>query len=127
LPELRRRSVANVAGAWGGRTSIVVDNALNQQFDVEVPDKDWVTGVILQALLMAVSRCKPKGQMSIHSDQSSQLTRMDWASFVKHHNLVHSMSRRVNCHDNPVAESFFNLLERERIRRRGCRSRNEAR
>ncbi len=28
------------------------------------------------------------------------------------------MSRRGNCHDNAVAESFFNLLKRERIRRR---------
>jgi Integrase core domain. len=48
---------------------------------------------------------------------------MDWASFLKHHNLVHSMSRRGNCHDDAVAESFFNLLKRERIRRRLYRSR----
>jgi len=52
---------------------------------------------------------------------------MDWASFLKHHNLVHSMSRRGNCHDNAVAESFFNLLKRERIWRRVYRSRDEAR
>ncbi len=37
------------------------------------------------------------------------------------------MSRRGNCHDNAVAESFFNLLKRERIRRRVYRSRDEAR
>jgi putative transposase len=48
-------------------------------------------------------------------------------SFLRHHNLVHSMSRRGNCHDNAVAESFFNLLKRERIRRRVYRSRDEAR
>ena len=41
--------------------------------------------------------------------------------------MVHSMSRRGNCHDNVVAESFFNLLKRERIRRRVYRSRDEAR
>lgn len=45
----------------------------------------------------------------------------------KHHNLEHSKSRRGNCHDNAVAESFFNLLKRERIRRRTCRTREEAR
>ena len=39
---------------------------------------------------------------------------MDWAAFLKRHNLEHSMSRRGNCHDNAVAESFFNLLKRER-------------
>ena len=37
------------------------------------------------------------------------------------------MSRRGNCHDNVVAESFFNLLKRERIRRRTCKTREEAR
>ncbi|MDI7865358.1 IS3 family transposase, partial [Rhizobiaceae bacterium n13] len=85
------------------------------------------TDVVLQALLMAVWKRKPKDKVLIHSDQGSQFTSMDWASFLKHHNLVHSMSRRGNCHDNAVAESFFNLLKRERIRRRVYRSRDEAR
>jgi putative transposase len=85
------------------------------------------TDVVLQALLMAVWRRKPKDKVLIHSDQGSQFTSMDWASFLRHHNLVHSMSLRGNCHDNAVAESFFNLLKRERIRRRVYRSRDEAR
>ena len=37
------------------------------------------------------------------------------------------MSRRGNCHDNAVAESFLNLLKRERIRPRTYRTREEAR
>jgi putative transposase len=74
------------------------------------------TELVLQALLMAVWRGKPKNKVLIHSDQGSQFTSMDWASFLKHHNLEHSMSRRGNCHDNAVAESFFNLLKRERMR-----------
>jgi putative transposase len=37
------------------------------------------------------------------------------------------MSRRGNCHDNAVAENFFNLLKRERISRKVYRSRDEAR
>jgi len=41
--------------------------------------------------------------------------------------LVCSMSRRGNCHDNAVAESFFQLLKRERIRRRVFETRNQAR
>jgi putative transposase len=52
---------------------------------------------------------------------------MDWASLLRAHNLQHSMSRRGNYHDNAVAESFFNLLKRERIRRRIYKSRAEAR
>jgi len=37
------------------------------------------------------------------------------------------MSRRGTCHDNAVAESFFNLLKRERIRRPTYRTREDAR
>lgn len=53
----------------------------------------------LQALLMAVWRRKPKAKVLIHSDQGSQFTSMDWAVFLRAHNLEHSMSRRGNCHD----------------------------
>ena len=85
------------------------------------------TNVVLQALLAAVWRRKPKNRVLVHSDQGSQFTSMEWASFLKHHNLEPSMSRRGNCHDNAVAESFFNLLKRERIRRKVYRTRAEAR
>ena len=85
------------------------------------------TDLVLQALLMAVWRRKPKGKVLIHSDQGSQFTSIDWASFLKQHNLEHSMSRRGNCHDNAVAESFFNLLKRERIRRKTYQTREQAR
>ena len=85
------------------------------------------TDVVLHALLMAVWRRKPRNRVLIHSDQGSQFTSRDWASFLKAHNLEHSMSRRGNCHDNAVVESFFNLLKRERIRRRTYKTRAEAR
>ncbi len=148
---------------YGGKPSVAVDSTLDRQFDVEDPNRVWVTGityirtqegfaylavvidlysrrvvgwcmqnrqatdVVPQALLMAVWRRKPKAQVLIHSGQGSQFTSMDWASFLRVHNLEHSMSRRGNCHDNAVAESFFNLLKRERIRRRTYRTRDQAR
>ncbi|RMT43008.1 ISPsy26, transposase orfB [Pseudomonas amygdali pv. myricae] len=46
---------------------------------------------------------------------------------MKANNLVASMSRRGNCHDNAVAESFFQLLKRERIKRKIYTSRQDAR
>ena len=46
---------------------------------------------------------------------------------LKEHRLVASMSRRGNCYDNAVAESFFQLLKRERIRRKIYLTREEAR
>ena len=52
---------------------------------------------------------------------------MNWASFLKAHNLEQSMSGRGNCDDNTVVESFFNLLARNPVRRRTYRSIDEAR
>lgn len=49
------------------------------------------------------------------------------AGLLRDYNLVCSMSRRGNCHDNAVAESFFQLLKRERIRRQIYSTRNQAR
>jgi putative transposase len=81
----------------------------------------------LNALLMAVWRRQPKETVMVHSDQGSQFSSYDWQDFLKAHNLQQSMSRRGNCHDNAVAESFFQLLKRERIRRRIYNTREEAR
>ena len=150
-------------GAYGEKPSVAVANTLNRQFDVEEPDRVWVTDItyirtqegfaylavvidlysrrvigwsmqnrqttdiVLQALLMAVWRRNLKNKVLIRSDQGPQFASMDWASFLKRHNLEHSMSRRGNCHDNAVAESFFNLLKRERIRRRTYKTRAETR
>ena len=83
--------------------------------------------IVLNALLMAVWRRNPTTQVTVHSDQGSQYTSHDWQSFLKTHGLEGSMSRRGNCHDNAVAESFFQLLKRERIRRKIYTTRNEAR
>ena len=47
--------------------------------------------------------------------------------FLHQHNLDASMSRRGNCHDNAVAESFFQLLKRESIRRKPYATREDAR
>lgn len=85
------------------------------------------TDLVIQALLMAVWRRKPKQRVVVHSDQGSQFTSEDWQSFLKTHNLEPSMSRRGNCYDNAVAESFFQLLKRERIKRRTYKNREEAR
>lgn len=85
------------------------------------------TDLVLQALLMAVWRRKPKQTVMIHSDQGSQFSSFEWRAFLESHNIKPSMSRRGNCHDNAVAESFFQLLKRERIRRRTYATRAAAR
>jgi putative transposase len=81
----------------------------------------------LSALLMALWRRQPRQTVTVHSDQGSQFSSFDWQDFLKAHNLKPSMSRRGNCHDNAVAESFFQVLKRERVRRRVYAEREAAR
>jgi putative transposase len=83
--------------------------------------------LVLDALLMAVWRRRPTTQVIVHSDQGSQYTSDDWQAFLKANRLEASMSRRGNCYDNAVAESFFQLLKRERIKRRVYATRDEGR
>lgn len=83
--------------------------------------------LVIDALLMAIWRRRPKQRVLIHSDQGIQYTCSDWRKFLDDHNLEASMSRRGNCHDNAVAESFFSLLKTERIKRKIYKTRNEAR
>jgi putative transposase len=72
--------------------------------------------LVLDALLMAVRRRRPRGTV-IHSDQGSQFGSDAWRRFCRSHRLEPSMSRKGNCWDNAVAESFFSSLKKERIKK----------
>ncbi len=67
---------------------------------------------------MSVWRRKPKRTVFIHTDQGSQYTSRDWAVFLRAHNIGHSMNKRGDCLVSAVAETLFNLLKPEHIRRR---------
>ncbi|HHN5606065.1 TPA: IS3 family transposase [Klebsiella pneumoniae] len=81
----------------------------------------------LDTLLMALWRRKPAENVIVHSDQGSQYGSDDWQRFCRANNLAPSMSRRGNCWDNAVAESFFSSLKKERIRKRIYKTRDMAR
>lgn len=83
--------------------------------------------LVLDALMMAIWRRRPKKSVLIHSDQGSQYGSDDWVRFCKDHGLEPSMSRRGNCWDNAVAESFFSSLKKERIKKRVYKTREIAR
>jgi putative transposase len=74
--------------------------------------------LVLDALMMAVWRGKPTQKVVVHSDQGSQYGSDDWRRFCSANNLEPSMSRRGNCWDNAVAESFFSSLKKDRVRKR---------
>ena len=73
--------------------------------------------LILDAVAKAV-RCRRPRNALIHSDQGTQYGSDAWRRFCKSSHLEPSMSRRGNCWDNAVAESFFSSLKKERIKKR---------
>ena len=54
-----------------------------------------ITDLVLDTLLMALWRRKPKNKVLIHSDQASLYASYEWQTFLKHHNLESSMSRHL--------------------------------
>jgi putative transposase len=84
------------------------------------------TEVVLDAMLMAKWRRQPQKPVMIHSDQGSQFGSDEFSRWCKENNLTTSMSRRGNCYDNAVAESFFSNLKKEKIKNRIYNTRGEA-
>jgi putative transposase len=72
--------------------------------------------LVLNAVLMAVRRRRPRSTL-IHSDQGSQFGSDAWRRFCRSNHLEPSMSRKGNCWDNAVVESFFSSLKKERIKK----------
>jgi putative transposase len=85
-----------------------------------------VKELVLDAVLMAVRKRKPKKAL-IHSDQGSQYGSDAWRRFCRSNHLEPSMSRRGNCWDNAVVESFFSSLKKEIIKKRIYKTRDLAR
>ena len=84
------------------------------------------TRLVLDALTMAVWRRKPKNSVIIHSDQGSQFGSDEFNRWCKDNRLSPSMSRRGNCWDNAVAESFFSSLKSELIKKKIYQTRSVA-
>lgn len=79
------------------------------------------------ALGMALQRRHPAPGLIHHTDQGCQYAAAVYREILTAQGLVPSMSRRGNCYDNAVAESFFSTLKNELIHERTFRTREEAR
>ena len=84
------------------------------------------TQLIIDALTNAVHRTKGQDKVILHSDQGSQYSSYEYKQFSKKYNIILSMSRRGNCYDNAVAESFFKTIKKELVRKQVFRTREEA-
>jgi transposase InsO family protein len=76
------------------------------------------TELVLDALSMALDRRVPDAGLLHHSDRGSQYASGAYRDALRDNGIVCSMSRKGNCWDNAVVESFFGTLKKELIHRR---------
>jgi putative transposase len=67
------------------------------------------------ALEMALMHRKPEGELLHHSDRGVQYASRAYQDILREHGIEPSMSRKGNCYDNAVTESFFSTLKRELV------------
>jgi putative transposase len=97
----------------------------------------WVVGwamrdempaeLVVDALEMAISRRRPAGELVCHSDQGSQYVALVFGRRLREAGIAQSMGSKGDCYDNAVCESFHATLEKELLRRRSFRTKQEAR
>jgi len=82
-------------------------------------------GLVINALSMALLDRKPPEGLLHHSDRGSQYASNDYQQVLNDYGIICSMSRKGNCYDNAVMESFFATLKQELVYRQPYRSRQD--
>ena len=85
------------------------------------------TTLVQKALHMALSQRQPTGDLLHHSDRGSQYAAHAYQDLLAHYHIIIRMSRKGNCYDNAVMESFFRTLKAECVDLHVFQSRTHAR
>jgi len=82
--------------------------------------------LVNQALAMALVQRQPAAGLIMHTDRGSQYGADSYRQLLTQHRIQPSMSRKGNCWDKAVAESFFSSLKKERIKKQIYKNRELA-
>lgn len=83
--------------------------------------------LVIDAMRMAIVNRQPARGLIFHSDRGSQYASNDFRKLLENHGVKQSMSRRGDCWDNAVAESFFGTIKKELVHHDDYLTREEAR
>ncbi len=81
----------------------------------------------IKAVSMALTQRKPGAGLMHHSDRGSQYTSQGYLTVLQQHEIQVSMSRKGDCYDHALMESFFGTLKEECVERQSYQTRAEAR
>ncbi len=130
-PAPNRRWVSDITYVWTWAgwlyLSVVLDLFSRRVVGWAMDSKLDTESLTLRALHMALADRAPDRGLIHHSDRGTQYTSQAYRKALKVRGIVCSMSRRGDCWDNAVIESFFATLKLEMIFRRTFRTRREAR
>jgi transposase InsO family protein len=82
--------------------------------------------LVLEALDRAIEAQRPEPGLLHHSDRGSQYASQEYQERLQKYGIVGSMSRKGNCYDNAVIESFHAIIKRELIYQKKFATREEA-
>lgn len=83
-------------------------------------------GIVINALNKAVEAKHPQKELILHSDRGSQYCSRYYRKLLRRYGILGSMSRKGNCYDNAMMESFWGVLKTELIYGIKFRTRAEA-
>ena len=90
-------------------------------------DKNLNSDLVEKALKNALMDREVDKGIIFHSDQGIQYASESFRKMLKEHGFIQSMSRKGNCYDNAITETFFHTLKTELVNRIKYRTREEAR
>jgi len=94
--------------------SVILDLYSRQVVGWAMSDR-LTAGFVIKALHQAIGRRNPDRGCILHSDRGVQYASADFRDVLNSHGFIQSMSRKGNCYDNAVAESFFHTLKTEHV------------
>jgi putative transposase len=83
--------------------------------------------LVIKAAKMALTQRKPGTGLVHHSDRGSQYTSKSYLAVLKEAEIQVSMSKKGDCYNNALMESFFGTLKEECVERQSYQTRAEAR
>lgn len=128
--ELNRAWVSDITYIWtqeGWMYLAVVIDLCSRNVVGLAMDRSITEELTQAALLQAILRRNPPKGLVCHSDRGSQYAGNGYKGILVKHGFIGSMSRKGDCWDNAVAESFFHTLKVELVHRYIFKTREEAR
>jgi transposase InsO family protein len=129
VAEMNQLWTSDITYVWteeGWLYGAVVFEAKNRQVIGWSSSSRMTQDLVLKAVRQALWRRKPGHGVIFHSDRGSQYAATKVQEFLKEHGFKQSMSKKGDCYDNAITESFFHTLKNEHVHFETFKTRQEA-